>query len=99
MITRHDLADLSWSLSGWTPHLWRLMRTAEVGALPSAEVMAVPARVAGSVQRSLREAGLLPDWNVAPNRLACEWVETRHWIYEARVPDAWLEPGKTHRLR
>src|SRR5438477_11317607 len=85
MIARHDLGDLTWTLSGWTPHLWRLMQTAEIGALPSAEVQGTPASVPGSVQRSLRDAGLLPDWNVVPNWLACEWVETRHWIYETSL--------------
>jgi beta-mannosidase len=99
MVTRHDTGSLAWQLSGWTPQLWRLMQTAEIGALPSAEVMAVPARVPGSVQLALREAGLIPDWNVASRWRECEWVENRHWIYEAALPDEWLVPGRTHRLR
>src|SRR5688572_11991181 len=98
MRQRYDLSELDWQLSGWTPHLWRLMQTVEIGALPSAEVMAVPARVPGSVQSALRDAGLLPDWNVPERWRECEWVENRHWIYEAALPDRWLAPGRTHRL-
>jgi beta-mannosidase len=98
MTERIDLRQLEWRLSGWTPHLWRLMQTAEVGALPSAEVQAVPARVPGSVQLALREAGLLPDWNLPLKWRECEWVENRHWIYETTLPDDWLQPGRIHRL-
>jgi beta-mannosidase len=92
------LHGLDWRLSGWTPHLWRLMQTAEVGALPSAEVQAIPARVPGSVQLALREAGLLPDWDLPLRWRECEWVENRHWIYETLLPDDWLQPRRTHRL-
>jgi beta-mannosidase len=99
MKTCHDLAALEWTLSGWTPHLWRLMQTVEIGALPAAEIRGVPAPVPGSVQRALREAHLLPDWHLPDSARECEWVENRHWIYEVTLPNTWLEPGKTHRLR
>lgn len=98
MLTRHDLSQLNWTLSGWTPHLWRMVRTVEIGASPDAEVAAIPAKVPGSVQWSLRNAGLIPDWNVGLNYRECEWVENRHWIYETTIPNGWLEPGKTVRL-
>ena len=94
----HDLGALEWTLSGWTPHLWRLMQTVEVGALPTAEIKGLRAPVPGSVQTALREAGILPDWNLTDNARACEWVENRHWIYETALPDEWLESGKAHRL-
>lgn len=93
-----DLGELEWRLSGWTPHLWRMDRSMEIGASPNAEVPAVPARVPGSVQLALREAGLLPDWNHGLNTRLCEWVENRHWVYEAAIPDHWLRQGTTHRL-
>lgn len=99
MKTRHDLSLLNWRLSGWTPHLWRLMQTLELGETPDAEIGAVPARVPGSVQQALREAGILPDWNVGVQWRACEWVENRHWVYETALPDDWTERDKTCRLR
>jgi beta-mannosidase len=59
------------------------------------DVRAVPARVPGSVQGALRDAGVLPDWNVGVNARQCEWVEHRHWIYTAQLPDEWLiEPAQ-----
>jgi len=42
-----------------------------------------------SVQGVLRESGDLPDWNVALNSRACEWVENRHWSFETTLPAAW----------
>ncbi len=99
MKTQHDLSQLEWKLSGWIPELWRMDQTMEIGASPNAEVPAIPARVPGSVQHALREAGILPDWNVGLNYRLCEWVENRHWIYEARIPDEWLQSGLTYRLR
>lgn len=93
-----NLSSLNWTLSGWTPHLWRLMQTAEIGALPTAEIKGVPAPVPGSVQQALRDADILPDWNLTDNPRACEWVENRHWIYETQLPDDWLTEGKTFRL-
>jgi beta-mannosidase len=98
MKTIHDLGTLKWTLSGWTPDLWRLMQTAEIGALPTAEIRGVPAPVPGSVQKALRDADILPDWNITGNPYACEWVENRHWIYETTLPDQWLQAGNTYRL-
>ena len=99
MKRNHNLGTLDWTLSGWTPHLWRLMQTVEIGALPTAEVRGIPAPVPGSVQKALRDAGTLPDWNLPDSARACEWVENRHWIYEAALPDAWLTAGRACRLK
>jgi beta-mannosidase len=98
MNTTHDLSALAWRLSGWTPHYWRIARSLETGATPSAEILPFPASVPGSVQQALRDAGLLPDWNSGMNIRQCEWVENRHWVYETTLPDTWLEPGRTVRL-
>jgi beta-mannosidase len=46
----------------------------------------VRVRVPGSVQGALRKAGIIPDWNVATNSLAAEWVENRHWTFETKLP-------------
>ena len=81
----HDLSKLNWKLSGWTPYIWRMNQTAEIGDTPSSEIPAVPAKVPGSVQESLKQAGIIPDWNIGTNWLKCEWVENRTWLYEADV--------------
>jgi beta-mannosidase len=82
----HDLARLQWTLRGWHAWNWQLALAPEVGVklLPIAGPVRV--RVPGSVQGALREAGILPDWNVATNSLAAEWVENRHWTFEAQLP-------------
>ena len=91
MRSRYDLGELDWMLTGWTPYVWRHHRSIEAGVSKSADVSGVPVLVPGSVQGALRDAGIVPDWNVGLNARACEWVENRHWIYTARLPDAWLE--------
>lgn len=98
MKKKYDLSVLDWKLSGWTPDLWRLHRTMEIGAMPDAEVYPISAKVPGSVQYVLRDEGLLPDWNVGLNYKDCEWAENRHWIYEATIPDEWIEGSKKYRL-
>jgi len=95
---RYDLGELEWMLAGWTPFVWRQQLSIESGVSLNAEVTAVPAQVPGSVQGALRDAGILPDWNVGLKARECEWVENRHWIYTARLPDIWLERGRQIRL-
>ena len=85
-----DLGTLDWTLSGWTPHLWRLFRTMELGASPMAELSGIAATVPGSVQKALQRHGLLPDWNLPEVSRQCEWVENRQWVFETRLPDAWF---------
>jgi beta-mannosidase len=94
----YNLSTLAWRLSGWAPYYWRISQSLETGSIASAEILPLPAPVPGSVQAALRAAGLLPDWNMGMDARLCEWVENRHWMYEADLPDAWLEPGKTARL-
>jgi len=77
----HDLAQLPWTLFGWTPYLWRLEK-GSAGAEVRVDAVPVP----GSVQTALRNAGLLPDWKVGLQSRACEWVEHRHWIFETSCP-------------
>ncbi len=98
MKTIYDLSQLDWKLSGWTPDLWRLQRSMEIGASPDAEIKAMSVKVPGSVQYTLRDAGIIPDWNAGLNFRECEWVENRDWIYETDIPDSWMQSGKTCRL-
>lgn len=82
-----NLETNKWQLSGWTPDMWRLSQSMELGSVSKPEVACVPCRVPGSAQKALRDAGILPDWNVGLNARLCEWVENRHWMYETRLPE------------
>ena len=95
MSQRYDLSSLSWTLTGWHPHSWARAVSMELGTALNADVSAVPARVPGSVLQALRDAGLVPDWNVKLNSRDCEWVENRDWIYETKLPVEWTsQSGK-----
>ena len=98
MITVRNLASLDWQLTGWTPYLWRQSSSMETGATAQAEVPPIPAQVPGSVQNALRVAGIIPDWNLGLNARLCEWVENRHWLFEAQIPDEWVAGADTVRL-
>ena len=84
----HDLAELSWRLAGFVPNDW-LDRSID-DFQTRAEIAPVPANVPGSVQQALRDAGVLPDWTRGLAARACEWVENRHWVFYAELPDAWV---------
>jgi len=80
-----DLTAQSWTLSGWTPYLWMLGTSMELGEKQEAEYRDIPVHVPGSVQGALRDAGIIPDWNYAGKARLCEWVENRHWAYTTRI--------------
>jgi len=97
----HDLSELDWTLEGYTPYLWLLewRYGAGFGAKERCiDVRPVPAKVPGSVQGALRDAGVVPDWNVGVASRLSEWVEHRHWMYRARIPAEWLREGASVRL-
>lgn len=94
----HNLSRLAWSLSGWSPWSWLSGESMETAVTLKSEHNAIAAQVPGSVQGALREAGYVPDWNVGLNSRLCEWVENRHWIYEAEIPDEWPQAGGRARL-
>ncbi|MHB0998836.1 MAG: glycoside hydrolase family 2 protein [Armatimonadota bacterium] len=98
MKKQFDLSQLNWKLSGWTPYIWRLNQTIEIGETPSSEIAPIPAKVPGSVQEALKQVGRIPDWNIGLNWFDCEWVENRHWIYEAVLPKEWFGQEKEYRL-
>ena len=99
MKTVHDLSSLDWKVAGFWPHAWRFDSDLCLTSTENAEAPAVPAPVPGSVQQALLEAEVIPDWSVGMNYRQCEWVENRHWIYEADLPDSWITPAATTRLR
>ncbi|HEY3332863.1 MAG TPA: hypothetical protein VGK19_22715 [Capsulimonadaceae bacterium] len=86
MKTTIDLSKLEWTVSGWSPYAWMASKAMETGVTCRPEVPPVPATVPGSVQNALLSAGILPDWNVGEQARDCEWVENRHWAFEAKLP-------------
>jgi beta-mannosidase len=86
MNTNIDLTVLNWTLSGWQPNLWQFSESMELGERQNAEIKPIPAAVPGSVQMTLKNSELIPDWNYGFNARYCEWVENRHWIYEVTIP-------------
>ena len=101
MIIRHDLSQLPWRLTGSQPWQWldRLLNPPATHLFPvESELPEIPARVPGSVQMALLDAGLLPDWNVGLNAQQCEWVENRHWVYETELPGEWFVGNRSFRL-
>jgi len=46
--------------------------------------------VPGSVQLALKEAGIIPDWNIGNNYIMAEWIENRHWLFVTKIPDEWV---------
>jgi beta-mannosidase len=92
------LSRLEWTLGGYTPTSW-WGRSMEMGFALAPEIPDIKARVPGSVQQALREAGMLSDWFEGLNSRACEWVENRDWIFSAKLPDTWFAEGKRFLLR
>ncbi len=95
MATKHFyLETLEWTLCGWHPNFWKAQVAMETGMPLPPETKRLPCHVPCSVQRVLRDADILPDWNVALNSRDCEWVENRHWSFETVLPAEWsAEPG------
>ena len=93
-----DLNTLDWQLIGWRPFSWRLAKRVETQSTATADIGPLPARLHASVQQNLLDAGIIQDWNVGLNSLACEWVEHRHWDFSATLPEGRLPKGETVHL-
>jgi len=83
----YDLSELEWTVAGWHPNWWKWGGAPDVGP--------VAAKVPGSVQQALRQAGIVPDWNVGLDSRLCEWVESRDWRFEAELPSEWTRLAKS----
>ena len=90
-----DLTGLNWTVEGWRPFSWKLGKSMETGFGLKADIDARPMRVPGTVQAALRDAGVIPDWNIGFNSRECEWVEHRHWLMETVIPAGTVNPGET----
>lgn len=95
----YDLGELKWQVSGFVPYLWAIDKLTDIHNAPDAEIGPIDAPVPGSVQKALLQAGVIPDWNVALNARAAEWVENRDWVYQVQLPDEWVRDGKQIWLR
>lgn len=93
-----NLSSLNWELVGTKPHYWRLWEQMNEMHIKHPENAPVPANVPGSVQQSLLDAGIIPDWNIGTNYRDIEWIENRHWIYFADIPDSYFQAGSTTKL-
>jgi beta-mannosidase len=87
----YDLSRLNWELTGSIPYLWEMEKSDPMNPMITKDVPTVKAKVPGSVQMALRNAGIIPDWNIGDNAKLCEWVENRHWIFKAQIPDEWVD--------
>ena len=82
-----DLSGLRWELTGWRPLMWKYARVPETTFWVEPEFGPMEGKLPGSVQENLRRAGILPDWHDGLNSRAVEWVEHRHWMFEAELPE------------
>lgn len=94
-----SLTQSAWTLTGWVPYSWKMESAAELSSSPNAEIPPVRATVPGSVQAALRDAQIIPDWNVGFNYRQCQWVENLHWMYETHLPEGLVEPNTRYKLR
>lgn len=81
-----DLAKLSWQVCGWRPFLWQLRKSMELHQTFTPDVTPLRARVPGSVQAALLDAGIIADPNIGMNSRLCEWVEHRQWEFFTTLP-------------
>lgn len=93
MRKEYNLSGIEWTLTGYTPYIWKYEGTLTAKTFKSVDTGPVKARVPGSVQMALLDAGVIEDWNVGDNSKKCEWVENRHWIYSTVIPDEWIGSG------
>lgn len=82
----YDLSKLEWQITGLIPYQWAFFNCKSFSEVPAAEVSLLKTSVPGSVQKALLDAGIIEDWNTGMNARKCEWVENRHWVYEALLP-------------
>ncbi len=88
--TEYNLSSLEWKLWGYRPENWKLDFNFNELKGTKAEYISIPAKVPGSVQKALRDAGIIDDWNIGNNYISIEWIENRHWIFAAKIPDEWI---------
>jgi len=63
----YNLSSLEWKLWGYRPESWKMDFNFTELTGPRAEYVDIPAKVPGSVQQSLKDAGIIKDWNIGSN--------------------------------
>ncbi len=86
----YNVSSLDWKLWGYRPETWKMGFNFNELKGPGAEYGNIPVKVPGSVQKALKDAGIIPDWNIGLNAQKIEWVENRHWIFGTKIPGEWL---------
>ncbi len=86
---KKDLSSLEWELWGYRPDAWRMNFDFENFTGNWAELRQIPFDLPGSVRNALLKAGIIEDWNIGLNSTSSEWIENRHWIIAAKIPDQW----------
>ena len=86
----YNVSSLEWKLWGYRPESWKMDFNFNELKGPRAEYINVKAKVPGSVQKALRDAGIIGDWNIGNNYIGIEWIENRHWIFTTRLPEEWI---------
>ena len=97
-MTTHDLKNLNWKMVGTYPYENQLNVSLELGTIMKGEMDPVEVTIPCSVQKSLLNHGLCPDWNHGMNFRSCEWVENRFWIFATDIPADWLDPSSHQTL-
>lgn len=94
----YNTAGLEWKLWGYRPEGWRTNFDFNRISGSRAEYRDIAVTVPGSVQKALKDAGIIPDWNIGLNSTLCEWVENRNWIFVTHLPDEWVTGNSQIRL-
>jgi len=82
-----DASGLDWKLWGYRPNSWIMNFDFDTFTGNWAEYIDIPIEVPGSVQKALKNAGIIKDWNIGLNNTSIEWIENRHWLIVAKIPD------------
>jgi beta-mannosidase len=98
MLHTLDLTAQPWQLSGWLPWSWELNLSMELGIAMQCEVGPLPMRLPASIQQTLLDARLIPDWRYGLDARGGEWVENRHWVIETQLPAEWCDRAGSKRV-
>jgi len=90
IINDYNLSSLEWKLWCYRPESWKLDFNFVKLNGTKADFFNIPVHVPGSVQKALKDAGIIGDWNIGNNYIKAEWIENRHWIFAAKIPDEWI---------
>ncbi len=93
-IKTFDASTLEWELWGYRPDAWRMNFSFENFTGNWAEYSHIPIDVPGSVRKALLNAGIINNWNIGLNNSSSEWIENRHWLITAKIPDSWISNDK-----